>query len=141
MSQPPFPIYINDIPQAVQDSTVFMYADDISFCYQSHDLPRLNEAINCDHKKLDSWLQGNKHSLNVTKTHSMLISTKQKRNILKSQNKGFDLKIHDTELEVVKKTKYLGVQIDSSMCHGFMIMIHLVVVVVVVGSTRRVAKR
>ena len=40
----------------------------------------------------------------------MLISTKQKHNILKSQNKDLVLKIRDDELEVVKKTKYLGVQ-------------------------------
>ena len=45
----------------------------------------------------------------------MLISTKQKHNILKSQNKDLILKIRDNELEVVKKTKYLGVQIDCSL--------------------------
>ena len=52
-----FLIYINDLSQAVQDSTVSMYADDTSLCYQSHDLTRLNEAINSDLKKLDTWLQ------------------------------------------------------------------------------------
>ena len=46
-----FLIYINDLPQAVQDSTVSMYADDTSLCYQSHDLSRLNEAINSDLRK------------------------------------------------------------------------------------------
>ena len=76
-------MYINDLPQAVQDSTVSMYADDTSLCYQSHDLTRLNETVNSDLKKLDTWLQGNELSLNVAKTHSMLISTKQKQNSLK----------------------------------------------------------
>ena len=70
-------IYITDLPQAVQDSTV--YADDTILCYQSHDLTQLNEATNSDLKKLDSWLQGNKLSLNVMKTHSMLIFAKQKQ--------------------------------------------------------------
>ena len=110
-----FLIYINDLPQAVQDSTVSMYADDTSLCYQSHDLTRLNKAINSDLKQLGTWLQDNKLSLNVAKTHSMLISTKQKQNSLKSQNKDLDLKIRDNDLEVVKKTKYLGVQIDCSL--------------------------
>ena len=110
-----FLIYINDLPQAVQDSTISMYADDTNLCYQSHDLTRLNQAINSDLQKLDTWLQGNKLSLNVAKTHSMLISTRQKQNILKCQNKDFDLKIRENEVEVVKKTKYLGVQIDSSL--------------------------
>ena len=41
-----FLVYINDLPQAVLDSNVSMYADDTSLCYQSHDMTRLNEAIN-----------------------------------------------------------------------------------------------
>ena len=65
-----------------------------------------------DLKKLDIWLQGNKLSLNVAETHPVLISTKQKQNILKSQNKDLDLKIRENELEVVKKTKYLGMPVN-----------------------------
>ena len=110
-----FLIYINDLPQAVQDSTVSMYADDTSLCYQSSDITRLNEAINSDLKQLDTWLQGNKLSLNVAKTHSMLLSTKQRHNILQSQNKELELKIRENRLEVVQKTKYLGVETDSSL--------------------------
>ena len=111
-----FLVYINDLPQAVLDSNVSMYADDTSLCYQSHDMTRLNEAINSDLAKLDTWLQGNKLSLNVAKTHSMLISSKQKHNsILKGQNEDLKLKIRDKRLEIVKKTKYLGLQIDCSL--------------------------
>ena len=71
--------------------------------------------MNRDLSKLETWLQGNKLSLNVAKTHSMLISTKQKHNSLKSRNEALELKIRDNELEVVQKTKYLGVQIDCSL--------------------------
>ena len=110
-----FLIYINDLPQAVQNSAVSMYADDTSLCYQSSDINVLNEAINNDLKQLDTWLQGNKLSLNVAKTNSMLVSTKQKHNILKSRNEDLDLKIRNNELEIIQKTKYLGVQIDNSL--------------------------
>ena len=110
-----FLIYINDLPQAIQDSVVSMYADDTSLCYQSSDMTQLSEAINNDLKILDTWLQGNKLTLNVAKTHSMLLCTKQKRKILKSQNESMVLKIRDNELEEVQNTKYLGVQIDSSL--------------------------
>ena len=92
-----------------------MYADDTSLCSQSRDLTQLNEAINSDLKKLETWLQGNKLSLNVAKTHSMLISTKQKGSSLRSRNEALELKIRDNELVVVQKTKYLGVQIDCSL--------------------------
>ena len=68
-----FLIYINDLPLALQDSNVSMYADDTCLCYQSNDMTQLNGAINNDLKRLDSWLQGNKLSLNVAKTHSMLL--------------------------------------------------------------------
>ncbi len=43
-----FFIYINDLPLAIQNSNVSMYADDTSFCCQSDDLTRLTEAINSD---------------------------------------------------------------------------------------------
>ena len=62
-----FLIYINDLPQAVQDSSVTMYAHDSSLCHQSHDLTQLNEAINSDLKKLETWLNGNKLSLKCGK--------------------------------------------------------------------------
>ena len=81
-----FLIYINDLPLAVQGSTVSMYADDTSLCHQALNMTQLNGEIDNDLKRLDTWLQGNKLSLNVTKTHSMLITTKQKRNVLKSTN-------------------------------------------------------
>ena len=50
-----FLICINDLPQAVQNSTVSMYADDTSLCYQSSDINELNEAINND---LNNWTFG-----------------------------------------------------------------------------------
>ena len=101
-------VYINDLPQAVQDFNVSMYDDDTSLCYQSPDLTRLNEAINSDLRKLDTWLQSNKLALNVAKVHSM-------HSILKGRNEDLRLKIHDNELEVVTKTKYLGLQIDCPL--------------------------
>ena len=53
--------------------------------------------------------------LECCKTHSVLFSTKQKHDILKGQNESSKLKICDNELEVVKKTKYLGLQVDCSL--------------------------
>ena len=46
------------------------------------------------------------------KTHAMLISTKPKHKTLKNQGESLELKIRNDELDVVQKTKYLGVQID-----------------------------
>ena len=110
-----FLLYINDLPQAVQGSNVSMYADDTSLCHQASNMTQLNEAINSDLEQLDTWLQGNKLSLNVAKTQSMLITTKQKRKLLVNTNQKLELNIRNNELDIVKNTKYLGVQIDSSL--------------------------
>ena len=49
-----FIIYINDLPQAIQHSSVTISADDTSLCHQSRDLTQLNEATNSDLKTLET---------------------------------------------------------------------------------------
>ena len=81
----------------------------------SHEIIQLNEAINNELYKVEKLLEGNKLSLNVVKTRAMLISTKQMYKA--SQNQGRDLReiIKGTELDTVMNTRYLGVNIDSSL--------------------------
>ena len=74
-----FLLYINDFPQALNTSSVSMYADDTSLCSRSKDLTELNKALSEDLQRLDYWLQGNKLSLNVVKTKSLLIASNQKQ--------------------------------------------------------------
>ena len=45
----------------------------------------------------------------------MLITTKQKHNVLITSNQNLELNIRNNELDVVQKTKYHGVQTDSSL--------------------------
>ena len=90
-----------------------MVADDACLYHQSSDISLLNEAINEDLLHVDNWLKSNKLSLNVMKTHSMHISTKPKPKALKIKNESLMLRVHVDELEVVQKTKYLGVQKDN----------------------------
>ena len=47
-------------------------------------------------RPLNTWLQGNKLSLNVAKTHSILYTTKPKRNIRKDANLNLELNIHES---------------------------------------------
>ena len=60
-----------------ENSKVSMYADDTSIYHSSKDITQLNTTLNEELRRLDKWLQGYKLSLNVTKTRSMLITTKQ----------------------------------------------------------------
>ena len=82
-----------------------MYADYTSLYYQALDTTQLNETINNDFTLIEQWLRGNKLSLNVMKTHSMLISPKQKHTFLKYQNEFLKLKNQGVKLEVVQKYK------------------------------------
>ena len=110
-----FLIYINDLPKVVNNASVFMYADDTSLSCMNDNLFRLNEALNTDLKSLDKWLKGNKLSLNVAKTKSMVISTKPKHAALKHQEDQLCLSIHNNPLQVVQGTKHLGVYIDNTL--------------------------
>ena len=92
-----------------------MYADDNSLSYQNHSMHQLNRVLNQDLKALHKWLRGNKLSLNVAKTQSMVISTKQKLAVLKSQTEQLNLHIHDKDLDGVQSIKYLGVHIDNTL--------------------------
>ena len=110
-----FLVYINDLPCIIKNSKVSMYADDTSLYHFSKNISQLNWAINQDLGKLDRWLKGNKLSLNVTKTHSMLITTKHKKKYLDISGQTFQPSIRETSVEVASNTKYLGVQLDEHL--------------------------
>ena len=63
-----------------------MYADDISTYHSSKDIMQLNTTLSKELRRVNRWLQGNKLSPNVAKTHSMLITRKQKRMFLTASN-------------------------------------------------------
>ena len=110
-----FLVYINDLPCIIKNSKVSMYADDTSLYHFPKNISQLNWAINEDLGKLDRWLKGNKLSLNVTKTHSMLITTKHKKKYLDISGQTFQPSIRETSVEVASNTKYLGVQLDEHL--------------------------
>jgi len=84
-----------------------MYADDSGLYFRGTRLAQLNETINKDLERLDHWLRGNKLSLNVVKTASMNILSRQKHQKKLGE---LDLKIRDTNIQHAKETKYFGLQ-------------------------------
>ena len=86
-----------------------MYADGTALYLRGASLDQLNAATNKDYESLDHWLTENKLSLNVIKTVSINILTRQKDQKLLGE---LDLKIHDTSIQNVKEAKYLGIQFD-----------------------------
>ena len=66
-----------------------MYADDTSLAYSAKSVSDISNVMNYELESLRKWLSGNKLSLNVAKTTSMLIGT---RNTLQDKNNGELLK-------------------------------------------------
>ena len=69
----------------------------------------MNEDLNC----LKDWLKGNKLSLNVLKTHTMVVGSRPKLKRISDEVSGQpSCFINGTQIETVERTKYLGVQLD-----------------------------
>ena len=110
-----FLIYINDLPRALHNCKVTMYADDTSLSFESNNIDDLNQFMNEDLDCLKDWLQGNKLSLNVLKTHAMVAGSRPKlKRISEEVSEQPSFFINGTQIETVERTKYLGVQLD---CH------------------------
>ena len=76
---------------------------------------QLNTALNEELRRLDIRFQGNKLSLNVAKTRSILITTKKKKKYLTASNQASQPSIREEQIEVIFNSKYLGVQIDENL--------------------------
>ena len=82
-----FLVYINDLFCIAKNSKVSMYADDTSIYHSSKDITQLNKALNEELIRLDRWLKGNKLSLNVAKSRSMLKPRNKRRSVSRHQIK------------------------------------------------------
>ena len=112
-----FLIYINDLPFSLQRTKVTMYADDTSISFSSRSVTDLTNAINSDLQDLSLWLQGNKLTLNVVKTYSMIFGTEPNlRRIYCDSSTSFPLfQINDDKIDSTENIIYLGLKIDPSL--------------------------
>ena len=111
-----FIIYINDLPLSIKHSQVNMYADETSLSFSSKNILTINERVNEDLKCLKIWLAGNKLSINVAKTNSLVIGCRKN---IKDIQCPLTIKppfaISGEEISIIEHTKYLGVQVDQYM--------------------------
>ena len=105
-----FLLYINDLHEAINHCTVHHFADDTNLLIINKSLKILHKLLNSDLKDLTNWLNGNKISLNVSKTE--LIIFKPKRKPLDFNMK---IKLNGKRLYPTDSVKYLGVKIDSKL--------------------------
>ena len=121
-----FLIHINDLPFSLQRSQVVMDADDTTLLHSSKNIVELSENSNRDLYNLKQciafgstspiWLQGNKLSLNLIKTQALVVRSRP--NLKKISNKkeqSLTFAIDESQIEMFKKVKYLGVQLDQHL--------------------------
>ena len=105
-----FLVYINDLPLAIKNCEATLYADDTALYYFAKEPHLLEEALNDDLLRVANWLHGNKLTLNLTKTKSMIIGSNTKLIGISS----FSVSIVDTDINSVSSFKYLGVMLSST---------------------------
>ena len=91
-----------------------MYADETSISFSSKSITEINEAVNSDMKRLQTWLVGNKLSLNVAKTQSMILGSLSnlKKHHMVNGDSEINFNINEDSLNMIGSNRYLGVQID-----------------------------
>ncbi len=119
-----FLIYINDLPNCLNHAIPRMFADDTSISYSANTTGELQNVINSELKKLNSWLITNRLSLNIVKTEFMVIGSQRK---LRSIDSEINIRINENEITRVDSVKSLGVYIDKlNILLGMIILINYV---------------
>jgi hypothetical protein len=105
-----FLIYINDLSPIFNHFQTILFADDSNLIVKGKTISEIEQKINLDIPLLTSWLQTNRLSLNVAKTHIMVFGKKTK-----NEENTISTYIEGTQLEVVTHTKFLGVILDNGL--------------------------
>ena len=110
-----FLIMVNDLPSVIKHCKLTMYADDTTLYICGVNNGVLQSKIQEDLDRISVWLAKNKLSLNIDKTHFMILGTQQR---IKAHDNGINpisLKFNGSALSRVRSTKCLGVIIDENL--------------------------
>ena len=84
---------MNDLPLAVKEAEITMYADDTSLSKSFKTTNELKEQLIPAFSKVCEWLKCNKLSLNALKTEFMMMGTSQKLSSLNNDPSMTPLKL------------------------------------------------
>ena len=72
-----FILYVNDLPQIVQNSSVKQYANDTTMTLVAKDVAALEKGLERDLEGVLRWVNGNGLKLNTRKTKLLLLGRKR----------------------------------------------------------------
>ena len=107
-----FIVYLNDFEECLQFSSASMYADDTHTTIASDDINELAQMMQEELQNIAEWMRVNKLTVNPNKTEFMFIGHPCRINKIETLA---PLKLDDTEIKGVRKTKSLGVIVDKNL--------------------------
>ena len=102
-----FLLYINDLPSSSNNTISFIFADDTNVFLKGKNLNEMIDTMNNELEGIFHWLNANKLTLNVSKTHYMIFRSHRNKPL-----RSKELCINGTSIEFVEQTKFLGVYLD-----------------------------
>ena len=103
-----FILYVNDMCKVSRLLKAVVFADDTNLLCCGDDLEQLLDTVGIEMKKLQSWFDTNKLTLNLSKTKYIIFGNRP-------TNTDKNLTINNIEIERVNEIKFLGVIIDNKL--------------------------
>ena len=107
-----FLLYINDLPNGLEETQASMFADDTNLSCQGKSSSEVENMINTDLENVHKWLIANKLTLNEEKTECMLVDSRQ--GLQQSLNNS-EIVIGNHIIQQVSSKKVLGVITDEQL--------------------------
>ena len=107
-----FLIYINDLPNCLENVSTSMFADNTSLSSKSRNEEELEESLNSTLENVHQWLCSNKLTLSRDKTEYMIIASRQR---LHNINSDPLIKLGNNNIKRVRQYKTLGVIVDDKL--------------------------
>ena len=106
-----FLIFINDLPFCLNELRCKLFADDTTIYQVGEDLKELTANFNKLLVPFFHWCELNRLDINWSKTYSMIVTNKR----IKGLRDLKEIKIGNTNVQVVDKFKLLGVSLDCKL--------------------------
>jgi hypothetical protein len=105
-----FLIYVNDLPNVVQNNKLDMFADDTNLFVFAKSLRLVEQEANSCVNAMEYWFRCNKLSVNIGKTCFTVFNHKSA-----VANDQLHVMLYGSEIVQVKDCKYLGITIDDCL--------------------------
>ena len=108
---------MKDLPLAVDNLCITIYADDVSMYRKFNNINSLTDELIPAFGKICKWLKSNKIALNSLKTEFMVIGTSHRLNNLDSlpESRPYLISINGSYITRVKHVKSLGLIVDDKL--------------------------